>query len=110
MLIYNIVYFDFDSDDITPTATDVLKNHADYLAANSDVRFILEGHTDKRGSSDYNHALGMRRSQAVKNLLMSLGAPQDRLVAKSYGEGHPAVEGETEEAFSKNRRVEIIYK
>ena len=110
LLIYNIVYFSYDSDDVTASATDVLKRHADYLGSNDGVRFILEGHTDKRGSTGYNQALGTRRAQAVKNLLVSLGAPPDRLEVKSYGEERPAVEREDEDAFSKNRRVEIIYK
>lgn len=109
-LIYNIVYFDYDSDDVLSDALDTLKLHAEYLLGNTGVRFVLEGHADERGSSDYNIGLAERRAQAVMKVLLGYGAPRDRMSVVSYGEERPAVEGDTEEAFSKNRRVEIIYK
>lgn len=109
-LIYNIVYFDYDSDEVADGVREVLERHAEYLIATADVRFVLEGHADNRGSSDYNVALSERRATAVMKILLEFGAPSERIDVVGYGEDRPAIEGDDESAFSKNRRVEIIYK
>ena len=69
----------------------------------------LEGHTDERGSREYNIALGDRRAQSVRQVLLFQGASVDQIDTVSYGEEQPAVSGHTEDAWSKNRRVELIY-
>jgi peptidoglycan-associated lipoprotein len=103
----NVVYFDFDSSEIRPQYAGVITAHARGLAANPNQRLRLEGHTDERGSREYNIALGERRAQAVRRALLLQGAADAQLVTVSYGEERPAVDGTTEEAFALNRRVEF---
>jgi peptidoglycan-associated lipoprotein len=69
----------------------------------------LEGHADERGSREYNIALGDRRAQSVRRVLLFQGASTDQIETVSYGEEQPAMSGHTEEAWAKNRRVELIY-
>ena len=108
-LRYNIVYFDYDRAIVSPAGRQLLKEHAVYLQANANVRVSVEGHTDERGSADYNIALGERRARTVRTLLLAYGVSADNLSTISYGEERPALQGRTEQAYSKNRRVEIIY-
>lgn len=103
----NIVYFDFDSSEIRPEYAGVIASHGRRLAANPGLRLRLEGHTDERGSREYNIALGERRAQAVRRALLLQGATDGQLTTVSYGEERPAVEGSGEEAYAKNRRVEL---
>ena len=110
LLIYNIIYFDYDSTVLSREALEIIRRHSEYLLNHDDVSFILEGHTDNRGSAGYNIALGERRADAVKRALLEYGVGQGKLQIISHGEERPAVEDDTEEAFSKNRRAEIIYK
>lgn len=107
--ISTIVYFDFDRSDIRPEFADLINSHARHLAANGGTRVRLEGHTDERGSREYNIALGERRAQAVRRALMLQGAGDGQLTTVSYGEERPAAEGGDEAAYEKNRRVEIVY-
>ena len=109
-LRYNIVYFSFNSADINEESKEVLRTHAEYLLEEPDVIVALEGHTDKRGSAGYNLALGERRSLAVRNFLTAYGIPQTQLAVFSFGEEKPIVSGTDEQAHSKNRRVEVIYR
>jgi len=104
-----IVYFDYDSDTISEQGRQVLKYYAEKLAAQPDVRVRLEGHTDERGSPEYNLALGERRAKAVKEVLVLYGVAPERIEVISYGETHPAVEGHNEAAWAKNRRVELVF-
>lgn len=108
-LRYNIVYFDYDRAVVSPTGRQLLKEHAVYLQSNPEVRISIEGHTDERGSADYNIALGERRAKSVRTLLLAYGVTASNLSTISYGEERPALRGHTEQAYSKNRRVEIIY-
>ena len=108
-LRYNIVYFDYDRALVRSEGRKLLREHAPYLQANPQVRVSLEGHADERGSADYNIALGERRSKTVRTLLPAYGAPATSLSIISYGEERPALQGHTEQAYSKNRRVEIVY-
>ncbi|MFE8071464.1 peptidoglycan-associated lipoprotein Pal [Marinobacteraceae bacterium S3BR75-40.1] len=103
------VYFDFDSAEIRAESRDVLMAHAQFLANNPSVNVVLQGHTDERGTKEYNLALGERRAKAVQRFLVVNGADNSQLETVSYGEERPAVMGNTEEAYAKNRRVEIIY-
>jgi peptidoglycan-associated lipoprotein len=104
-----VIYFDFDSSDIKPDYTGVVAAHARNLAANASIKVRLEGHTDERGSREYNIGLGERRAQAVKRALMLQGVGESQITTVSYGEERPAVTGHTEEAWARNRRVEIVY-
>jgi peptidoglycan-associated lipoprotein len=105
----NVIYFDFDRSAIRPEYASLINAHAKYLAGSTGVRIRLEGHTDERGSREYNIALAERRAQAVRQALMLQGAADAQLTTVSYGEERPAVEGSDESAYEKNRRVELVY-
>jgi len=109
LLAQRVVYFDFDSAEIKGTGTDVVAAHAKYLAANPAARVRLEGHTDERGSREYNIGLGERRAQSVRRALLLQGAADGQISTVSYGEERPAVPGHNEAAWAKNRRTEIVY-
>ncbi len=101
------VYFDFDSAEIRPDMRPVLQQNAGILRDAGYRRVVLEGHTDERGSEEYNLALGERRAHAVKRYLVQLGVPGDRLEPVSFGESSPAARGHDESAWRWNRRVEF---
>jgi peptidoglycan-associated lipoprotein len=107
--VARLVYFDFDSSDIRPEFVGMVATHARAIAANASIRVRLEGHTDERGSPEYNIGLGERRAQAVKRALLLQGVAEAQVSTVSYGEERPAVKGESEDAWAKNRRVEIVY-
>jgi peptidoglycan-associated lipoprotein len=109
LLAKRTVYFDFDSSEIKGEGTDIVAVHAKYLAANHGARVRLEGHTDERGSREYNIGLGERRAQSVRRALLLQGAADAQISTVSYGEERPAVAGHDETAWAKNRRVEIVY-
>jgi peptidoglycan-associated lipoprotein len=90
------IYFEFET-------------HGSFIAGNGEVTVRLEGHADERGSREYNIALGDRRAQSVRRVLLFQGASTDQIETVSYGEEQPAMSGHTEEAWAKNRRVELIY-
>ena len=104
-----IVYFDYDSSDIRPEFVDVVAAHGRFLSGNATIRVRLEGHTDERGSPEYNIGLGERRAQTVKRALLLQGVAESQIATVSYGEERPAVTGSDETAYTKNRRVEIVY-
>jgi peptidoglycan-associated lipoprotein len=105
----SIIYFDFDSSSIRSEYNQSMAEHAAYLVANSGTRVRLEGHTDERGSREYNIGLGERRAQAVRRALMLQGVRGEQIATVSLGEERPAVAGSDEEALAMNRRVEIVY-
>ena len=109
LLAKRTVYFEFDSSEIKGDGTDIVAAHAKYLAANHGARVRLEGHTDERGSREYNIGLGERRAQAVRRALLLQGAADAQISTVSYGEERPAAAGHDETAWAKNRRVEIVY-
>lgn len=104
-----VIYFDYDKDEIKSEYVAVIAAHAKYLNGNPSRKARLEGHTDERGSREYNIGLGERRAQAVRRALSLQGVPDTQLTTVSYGEERPAVTGSDEAAYSKNRRVEIAY-
>ena len=104
-----IVYFEFDSSEIRSDFNEMLAAHGRYLAADPAARVRLEGHADERGSREYNIGLGERRAQSVRQILLLGGAAPSQLTTISYGEERPAVFGSDEEAYSLNRRVELVY-
>ncbi|MDR2128308.1 MAG: peptidoglycan-associated lipoprotein Pal [Burkholderiaceae bacterium] len=105
-----IVYFDFDSFVVKPEYQSVVEGQAKYLAANRGSHVMLEGHTDARGSSEYNLALGQKRAEAVRRALNILGVGDTQLEAISYGKEKPAAHGTTEDDYAQNRRVEFSYR
>jgi peptidoglycan-associated lipoprotein len=102
------VYFAFDSFDLRPDARATLKANADWLKANPSTRVEIEGHTDERGTNEYNLALGAKRAQAAKDYLVSLGIPADRLSTISYGEELPGCKEQSEDCWQKNRRDRFV--
>ena len=109
LLAKRVIYFDFDSSEIKGEGTDIVGAHAKYLASNPSARVRLEGHTDDRGSREYNIGLGERRAQSVRRALLLQGATEAQLSTVSYGAERPAVAGHDETAWAKNRRVEVVY-
>ncbi|MCP4471523.1 MAG: peptidoglycan-associated lipoprotein Pal [Gammaproteobacteria bacterium] len=103
------IYFEYDSAKLTGESIEILETHGDFIAGNGEVSVRLEGHADERGSREYNIALGDRRAQSVRRVLLFQGASSDQVETVSYGEEQPAASGRDEEAWSKNRRVELIY-
>ena len=99
------VFFAFDRSDITPEAQEILARQADWLRRYPNVTVTIEGHCDERGTREYNLALGERRAQAVKNVLVASGIPASRITTISYGKERPAVVGSSEEAYAQNRRA-----
>lgn len=107
-LTNNIIYFDFDSSAIGAEYSSIVDAYAKYLTANPVAKVRIEGHTDERGSREYNVALGERRANAVKDALVAQGVSPDQISVISYGEERPAVEGHDEAAWAKDRRAQII--
>jgi peptidoglycan-associated lipoprotein len=104
-----LVYFDYDRAEIKPEYVPIVTAHAKYLNGNSARKVRLEGHSDERGSREYNIGLGERRAQAVRRALMLQGVNESQITTVSYGEERPAVQGSDEAAYAKNRRVELVY-
>jgi len=102
------VYFELDSSDISTAGQGVIANFGKYLVKNPSAKVRLEGHTDERGSAEYNVALGERRAQSVSRELKALGVADGQLSVLSYGEERPAVSGSSEESWALNRRVELV--
>ncbi|MEQ6884620.1 peptidoglycan-associated lipoprotein Pal [Salicola sp. Rm-C-2C1-2] len=103
------IYFDFDSAEIQRASRSILEAHAAYLAEDGNASVVLEGHTDERGSREYNMALGERRAESVARFLRVNDVSADQIETVSYGEEQPAVDESNEEAWAENRRVEINY-
>lgn len=108
-LYQKVIYFDYDSSDIQPQFIDILRAHASYLSTNSGASVTLEGHTDERGTREYNLALGDHRADTVRRYLLAEGVSEGRVHTMSYGEERPANPGHTEAAWAQNRRVELVY-
>lgn len=106
-VLTEIVFFEYDSDEIGSEAQDKLRLKAAVLAANPNVRLRIEGHADQRGSTEYNLALGQRRAEAVRAFLANYGIDPDRFTTVSFGKERPLVEGDDEESWSRNRRAEF---
>jgi len=102
------VLFEFDSYDLRGNARDVLRGNADWLKSNPSARIEVEGHCDERGTSEYNLALGARRSQAAKDYLVSLGISPERISTISYGEEIPVCTEHDENCWRQNRRARFV--
>ena len=97
------IFFAFDSAEISPEGQQILKRQADWLRRYPNVTVTIEGHCDERGTREYNLALGERRANAAKNVLIAAGIPAARLATISYGKERPIVPGSTEDAYAQNR-------
>ncbi len=102
------VHFDFDESTIRPDTEEILLEKVEILQASPNVRLRIEGHTDERGSVEYNLALGNRRAEAVKQFLVNYGISEDRFETVSFGEERPLAAQSNEEAWAQNRRAEFI--
>lgn len=101
------VYFDFDSFVVKGEYTPLIEAHVKRMKNSAKVRLSLEGHADERGGREYNLALGQKRAEAVAQSMSLLGVTAGQVEPVSFGKERPAVEGHTEEAWAKNRRVEL---
>ena len=102
------VFFDYDKATLTSDAKSKLSANASWIKSNPSFTVQIEGHTDSRGSVEYNLSLGERRAKSVKSYLEGLGVESKRLTIISYGEEKPLVPGDSESAFSKNRRANFV--
>lgn len=103
------VHYDFDKYDLRPDAIRTLGDNAARIRQYSQFRVRLEGHCDERGTVEYNLALGEKRARAARDYLVSLGIPSKRFSVISYGKERPSDPGHNEEAWSQNRRAELIF-
>jgi peptidoglycan-associated lipoprotein len=108
-----VIYFETDSALLSPSSQEVTKKHASFLANNlannTPQRVNVQGHTDERGTNEYNLALGQRRAESVKRAMVLLGARAGDIEVTSFGEEKPAVDAQNDAAYDKNRRVEWSY-
>lgn len=103
------IYYDLDQFDIKDEYRSLVEAHAKFLRENPSARVLIQGNTDERGSREYNVGLGQRRSDGVKKMMVLLGARENQIESVSLGEEKPQAEGHAEEAWSKNRRSDILY-
>jgi len=103
------VYFDYDSYVVKPDFQALIAENAKIIISHPGRKVSIEGHTDETGGREYNLALGQKRADAVVGALTVLGVPSSQLEAVSFGKEKPAVQGNDEAAYAKNRRAEIHY-
>lgn len=103
------IFFDFDRSTIKSDFFPVLRKHAEFLVNNQNQSVVIEGHTDSRGTPEYNIALGERRGKAVETFLQNEGVRSSQISVVSYGEEKPSVMGASEYAFAQNRRAVVVY-
>lgn len=108
-LSQRVIYFAFDSSEVADQDRPLVEAHAAFLVANPTVKVSVEGHTDERGSREYNIGLGDRRAQSIRRMLEFQGVAPNQISVVSFGEEKPATEGHDESAWSLNRRVELVY-
>lgn len=103
------IYFDYDSYVVKDEYKSLLEQHARFLAKNSQMRMLIQGNADERGSREYNLALGQKRAEAVKKALQVFGVRDDQLESVSLGEEKPACSESTEDCWARNRRGDMLY-
>ena len=103
------VYFDLDSFTIKEEYRPLVEAHAKFLRENPTAKVLIQGNTDERGSREYNLALGQKRADAMKRMIMLLGAREEQVESVSLGEEKPKAQDGTEEAYAENRRDDILY-
>ncbi|MEA2078671.1 MAG: peptidoglycan-associated lipoprotein Pal [Pseudomonadota bacterium] len=108
-LSQRVIYFEFDSSEVSEQDREFVAAHAVILAANPNLKVSIEGHSDERGSREYNIGLGEKRAQSVRRMMELQGVLLSQMTTISYGEEKSALEGHDESAWSMNRRVELVY-
>ena len=108
MGVLETIYFDYDQSDLDDEDRRVLQENAAWLQANPGYNVAIEGHTDERGTIEYNLSLGDRRAKKVREYMRSLGIAQERMRVITWGEERPAIDRTGEAAWSKNRRAEFV--
>jgi peptidoglycan-associated lipoprotein len=103
------IYFALDQYNIAAEYRDLIVAHGKYLSANRQLKVLIQGNTDERGSREYNLSLGQKRAEAVRQQLLLLGVQEEQIEAVSLGEEKPRDEGHNEEAWAENRRADILY-
>ena len=103
-------FFDFDQSAVKDADKPMVQAHGQYLASKADRKVVVEGNADERGSSEYNLALGNRRADSVKKMLVVSGAKAGQISTASFGEEKPRATGHNEAAWTQNRRADIVYK
>jgi len=103
------IYYDFDKYEIKDEYKPLVEAHARYLREHTDAKMLIQGNTDERGSREYNIALGQRRAESLKRMLVLLGARESQIESVSLGEEKPRSEGHDEPAWAQNRRSDILY-
>lgn len=107
---FRAIYFDFDRYNLREDAKADLKKNIDVMKAEADLKIIVEGHCDERGTVEYNLALGERRAKSARDYMVSMGIKGDRVSTISYGKERPTAYGHDEDAWTKNRRDEFVEK
>jgi len=102
------VYFEYDSSALLPEAQSILMEKSEWLRNNPQAGIVIEGHTDERGTVEYNLALGDRRAESVRTFIMELGVDTSRIRTVSYGEERPVDPGSDESAWARNRRAHFF--
>ena len=103
------IYFDYDKFEVRAEYKDLVAAHAKFLANNRQFKMLIQGNTDERGSREYNLALGQKRADAIKKMLVLLGAREEQVESVSLGEEKPKNDGHDEAAWAQNRRGDMLY-
>ncbi|MFT5163093.1 MAG: peptidoglycan-associated lipoprotein [Alteromonadaceae bacterium] len=103
------LYFEYDKNNIQGAYAEMLQAHAKFLVKNPNVKIMIEGHCDERGTPEYNIALGERRAKSVSKYLTNMGVAKSQISMVSYGEEKPTDKSRTEAGFAKNRRAVLVY-
>ena len=109
LLSQRTIYFEFDRSNVRAQFMPIVEAHAAFIRANSTARVILEGHTDERGSREYNLGLGERRGTSVQDLMVAAGVPARQIEVVSFGKERPVCRESNEDCWQRNRRTEIVY-
>jgi peptidoglycan-associated lipoprotein len=103
------LYYDYDKYDVKDEYKPLLQAHARYLSQNRNAKMLIQGNCDERGSREYNIALGQKRSDGVKKMLLLMGAQESQIESVSLGEEKPRCTETTEDCYSQNRRSDMLY-
>jgi peptidoglycan-associated lipoprotein len=109
LLAQRSIYYDYDRYDIREDYVPLIEAHANFLLAHPDLKVIVQGNCDDRGSREYNLALGQRRAESVKRAMSLLGVNDKQIESVSFGAEKPVAFGQDEESWSQNRRSDIVY-
>ena len=109
MLSKRTIFYDFDKYDVKEEYRPLLQAHARYLQENRNAKMLIQGNCDERGSREYNIALGQKRSDSMKKMLLLMGAQESQIESVSLGEEKPRCTDKTEECWAQNRRGDMLY-